>query len=218
LPLDRELARRVQLLDLKTVGQFAGLPGGAVLTQFGPQGRRLHRLARGLDDRPLRPWSPEPAEQVTRPFDSPVLDRVRLAATGRRLLETAAARLQAGGQVARTLHLVLHLENGAVWSDQVALRQPTGELARLSRLFETLLERVQIEDGVTGLTIRLAGLTPALGQQLPLFDDPLPLNRTGWWPALAGRFGPDRFFRPELLEPAAGLPEARFRLREVAEE
>jgi nucleotidyltransferase/DNA polymerase involved in DNA repair len=43
LPLDEETSRRCQLLGLRTLGQFAALPAGAVLNQFGSYGRWLHR-------------------------------------------------------------------------------------------------------------------------------------------------------------------------------
>ncbi len=218
LPLDQELARRLQLLGLKTMGQFAALPGGAVLTQFGPQGRQLHQLARGLDERPLQPWSPEASAQLTQAFDSPVIERIGLGTCGRQLLAKLADRLKAHGQVARTLQLRLHLDNDAVWSDQIRLRQPTADPARLFPLLEALLERVQIECGVMALTLRLTGLTPRQGEQLRLFDEPPTLDRSAWWPAVIGRFGPDRFFQPELLDPTASLPEARFRLQELAGE
>lgn len=218
LPLDQELTRRLHLVGLKTVGQFAALPGGAVLTQFGPQGRQLHQLARGLDDRPLQPWSPEAPAQLTQSFDSLVIDCPNLVVHGRQLLATLADRLKTRGQVARTLQLVLHLDNDAVWSDQIPLRQPTADPARLIPLLEALLERVQIECGVVALTLHLTGLTPVQAEQLRLFDEPAPFNRSAWWPALAGRFGPDRFFQPELLDPTASLPEARFRLRELTGE
>lgn len=122
------------------------------------------------------------------------------------------------GQVARTLQLVLHLDNDVVWSEQIPLRQPTADPARLIPLLEVLLEQVQIECGVMALTLRLTGLTPAQGEQLRLFDEPPPLNRSSWWPALTGRFGPDRFFQPELLDLTVSLSEARFRLRELAGE
>jgi protein ImuB len=50
---DDDLAVLLVRLGLPTLGDFAGLPPGAVLTRFGVDGARLHDLARGGDDRPL---------------------------------------------------------------------------------------------------------------------------------------------------------------------
>ncbi len=69
-------------LGLRTLGAFAELPPRDVLARFGPDGARAHRLARGLDDRPLaaRPAAPELAVQTE--LDPPVerVDTVAFAA------------------------------------------------------------------------------------------------------------------------------------------
>jgi protein ImuB len=74
-----DLLRR---LGLRTLGAFAELPPRDVLARFGPDGARAHRLARGLDDRPLaaRPAAPELAVQTE--LDPPVerVDTVAFAA------------------------------------------------------------------------------------------------------------------------------------------
>ncbi len=66
-------------LGLRTLGAFAQLPSRDVLARFGPDGAHAHRLARGLDDRPLaaRPAAPELAVQTE--LDPPV-ERVDTAA------------------------------------------------------------------------------------------------------------------------------------------
>jgi protein ImuB len=50
---DPDLAVLLVRLGLPTLGAFAALPTGAVLTRFGVEGARLHHLAQGGDDRPL---------------------------------------------------------------------------------------------------------------------------------------------------------------------
>jgi protein ImuB len=50
---DPDLAVLLVRLGLPTLGAFAALPAGAVLTRFGVEGARLHHLAHGGDDRPL---------------------------------------------------------------------------------------------------------------------------------------------------------------------
>jgi protein ImuB len=79
-------------LGLRTLGAFAQLPQRDVLARFGPDGARAHRLARGLDDRPLaaRPAAPELAVQTE--LDPPV-ERVDIAAFAAKAL---AEELHAG--------------------------------------------------------------------------------------------------------------------------
>ncbi|MGB6163560.1 MAG: DNA polymerase Y family protein [Pseudonocardiaceae bacterium] len=82
---DRTVAGRAALVDLlhrlglRTLGAFAALPVDDVASRFGLDGVRAHRLARGLDDRPLARRDPPVELTVTRRFDPP-LERVEPAA------------------------------------------------------------------------------------------------------------------------------------------
>jgi protein ImuB len=83
--IDRTAADRAALVDLlhrlglRTLGAFAALPLDDVASRFGLDGVRAHRLARGLDERPLLRRHPPVDLTVTRRFDPP-LDRVDAAA------------------------------------------------------------------------------------------------------------------------------------------
>jgi DNA polymerase-4 len=66
--LDDALAAELRVLGLHTIGQFAALPAGAVARRFGAAAVVLHRLANGIDDRPVVPPSPMPAIRRTRNF------------------------------------------------------------------------------------------------------------------------------------------------------
>ena len=77
-----DLAALVDLLHrlgLRTLGAFAALPVDDVASRFGLHGVRAHRLAQGLDERPLARRHPPADLTVTRRFDPP-LDRVDAAA------------------------------------------------------------------------------------------------------------------------------------------
>ena len=50
---DQDLAGLLQRLGLGTLGEFAALPASDVASRFGDAGEAVHRLARGLDSRPL---------------------------------------------------------------------------------------------------------------------------------------------------------------------
>lgn len=66
-------------LGLRTLGAFAALPVDDVASRFGLVGVCAHRLAQGLDERPLARRHPPVDLTVTRRFDPP-LDRVDAAA------------------------------------------------------------------------------------------------------------------------------------------
>src|ERR1035441_7606303 len=50
---DQDLAGLLKRLGLGTLGDLAALPAGDVASRFGAAGETAHRLARGLDSRPL---------------------------------------------------------------------------------------------------------------------------------------------------------------------
>jgi protein ImuB len=66
-------------LGVRTLGDLAALPGPSVVGRFGPQGAVAHRLARGLDARPVAARTPPPDLAVTAELDPPA-ERVDTAA------------------------------------------------------------------------------------------------------------------------------------------
>jgi protein ImuB len=66
-----ELASLLKRLGLGTLGDFAALPARDVASRFGGTGERAHRLARGLDSRPLAARPPPADLSVAQRFDPP---------------------------------------------------------------------------------------------------------------------------------------------------
>ncbi|MBK6855206.1 MAG: DNA polymerase Y family protein [Microthrixaceae bacterium] len=80
-----ELTELLARLGLKTIGQVAQLDGADLLGRFGEMGVVVHRLARGLDARPLAARRPAPELKVSREVDPPA-DQVDRAAFVARVL------------------------------------------------------------------------------------------------------------------------------------
>jgi nucleotidyltransferase/DNA polymerase involved in DNA repair len=217
LPLDDELARRLRLLGIRTLGQLAALPAGAVLTQFGREGQRLQRLAGGRDDCPVLPRRPTMGERVTHRFDGSVADRIILRTVARAAAEELARRLQARGQAARELSLTLYLEDGTAHEEAIVLRQPTADASHIIYALDQLLARARVSCGVEELEVTLSGLVPASGRQLNLFVHGAVQERRlrGVLRNLVTRYGADCFYRVSLTDQEARLPERRFRLQEM---
>jgi len=68
---DQDLARLLARLGLATLGDFAALTLSDVASRFGDPGECAHRLARGLDPRPLATRKPPADLSVTQEFDPP---------------------------------------------------------------------------------------------------------------------------------------------------
>jgi protein ImuB len=102
--LDRpDLADLLRRLGVRTLGEFAALPAGDVLSRFGFDAAFAHNLAAGRGERPLAARKPPPDLAVTGGYDPP-LERVDTAAfAARALAERVHERLAGYGLAATRL-------------------------------------------------------------------------------------------------------------------
>ncbi|MEV6974499.1 DNA polymerase Y family protein [Kitasatospora sp. NPDC093806] len=94
---DAALAELLDRLGLPTVGTFAALPAESVADRFGPAGTTAHRLARGLQPRPLVPRTDGPDLSVEERFDPPEPLAEPLVFVARALAERLHQRLAGAG-------------------------------------------------------------------------------------------------------------------------
>jgi protein ImuB len=174
--LDRpDLADLLGRLGLPTLGAFAALPAGRVASRFGAEGLLAHRLARGLDERPLVARVTPPDLAVETELDPPVDQVEPLAFVAKALADTLRDELAARGLVCTRVLVEAETEHaerrGRLWRADGALTA------------NALAQRVrwQLAGWLTGPTadrptagITLLRLVPDevhrdLGQQLPLW-------------------------------------------------
>ncbi len=110
-PAARDLAGLLKRLGLGTLGDFAALPAHDVASRFGDAGECAHRLARGLDSRPLAVRPPPADLSVAQEFDPPEARAEPVVFAAKAL----AARLHAG-LAARGLTCVC-VQVRATWAD-----------------------------------------------------------------------------------------------------
>jgi protein ImuB len=94
---DPDLAALLKRLGLGTLGDLAALPAADVAGRFGDAGATAHRLARGLDLRPLASRPPADDPSVTWEFDPPVALSEPVVFAAKALAEQMHAGLAAGG-------------------------------------------------------------------------------------------------------------------------
>jgi protein ImuB len=92
-----ELAELLPKLGLHTLGEFAALPAAEAGSRFGTQGTVAHRLACGLDPRPLAPQPPRLDLSVQQAFEPPAEQAEPVIFTAKALAEQMHARLSARG-------------------------------------------------------------------------------------------------------------------------
>jgi len=197
-----ELADLLRRLGIRTLGAFADLPARDVLVRFGPDGALAHRLARGLDHRPLATRRPPPDLAVQTEFDPPV-ERVDTAAfAARTLAEELQARLRGHGLACTRIGIEARTEHGE-------------ELSRVWRhdgvlTASAIADRVrwQLDGWLTGAASRLPGrdaVPPRHGDCPPPRAAPLPHSSPRPMPHRAphGALG-DGGSRDDAVHPAHG--------------
>ncbi len=109
-----ELTDLLRRLGLRHLGAFARLPATEVLSRFGPDGAMAHRLAAGLDDRPVTVRKPPP--ELTREVHlEPAVDRVdQVAFAVRGIADLFTAELAALGLVCTSVRVEVGTESGRV--------------------------------------------------------------------------------------------------------
>ncbi|MCB0958135.1 MAG: DNA polymerase Y family protein [Acidimicrobiales bacterium] len=112
-------------LGLRTLGRVAHLPRGEVVSRFGPAGAAAHRLASGLDLRPLAIRRPAPELAVGCELDPPVERVDRAAFAAKALADELHARLGADGLACTQVLVEAQTERGEVlarrWRHEGAL-------------------------------------------------------------------------------------------------
>jgi len=123
LPVDGALIERLRLFGLRTLGDLAHLPLAAVEAQFGTEGLRALRLARGEDTSPLVPWAPPQRMEESSRLDPPVDNLTPLLFVARGLVDRLGNRLVEDGHAA-----TVRLQRDRLGRDLLAARVQVLEL------------------------------------------------------------------------------------------
>jgi len=211
LPLDQEALQRLGFLGLRTLGQYAALPTGAVLQQFGRPGKLAQRCARGEDGRPVVPRAQERRLIASHELGDPLVNESALQTLLQRLLSPLLRELQDNLQACGQLRLMVHFEDGEIQERERTFLFPTAEKVRILPALRQSLSGVDWRAGVTALEMRLERIQDAVTEQLSLFvaetEQERKLRELQQY--IAARFGANRLRRAVLSQPAALLPEWR---------
>ena len=110
-PGAEDLAALLPRLGIRTLGEFASLPVADVVNRFGSPGVIAHRLARGLDPRPLAPCPPSADLSVSAEFDPPASQAEPVVFAAKALAERMHDGLAAAGLGC------VRVQVQAVWGD-----------------------------------------------------------------------------------------------------
>ena len=217
LPLEKEMARRLRLLGIHTIGQLTSLSLPALQEQFGPLIDPIYHLAQGEPGDPVHAQPPELTEESELVFDGPLDNLQTIRAAGDRLVVELAHRLQSRVLYGRKVRLVLEMEDRTLQQRELILRWPTSSAAQLGAAVHDLISSEPFSIAVSSLKIVLTGLIPARAKQLTLFEAASVsqhAQRTIY--NLTAKYPKSSFFQPQTADTSHPLPERRFRLQAIS--
>ncbi len=170
LPVSGEMHRRLRLLGIRTLGELAALPIGAVQAQFGPEGRRAHLLAHGRDDSPISPRAQDAAPEEQMDLPAPTADRGMLERAAEILLRRAFRHPETGNRLARRLTLSVALEDGRAWERTLTFHDATADIEVALFAVRSRLAALELPAAAVAVRIALHDLGGERGRQANLFS------------------------------------------------
>ena len=136
-----------------TIGDLQRAELADVLRKIGPEGTRLWKLARGIDERRVSPDRETKSVSAETTFNTDISDGKELARDLFRLSEKVSSRLKAAGIAGRGVTLKLKTSDFRLRTRARALTAPTQLAARIFEAGRQLLEKE-----VDGTRFRLIGI------------------------------------------------------------
>lgn len=142
IPCSPEAQRRLQLFGLRTMGQLAAMPSGALAEQFGREGAEIQRLAGGIDERPVVAREIPALLEESMEIDPPTDDMGLLLSAASTLMDRLASRLRSDYLACREVVLHLSTSEGPAIQLAATLHEPSDRAGDLLRAVERLLGRL----------------------------------------------------------------------------
>lgn len=171
LPVGFRTKTRLRRFALRTLGDIAALPLGAMQAQFGPEGKLMWELANGIDKSVLVSRKVEEVVTESLSFAEPVATLEPILLGAEVLLGRAFLRPELKGRCARLIDLQGQVYRRATWTKQLTFKTPVGDARQAVLRIRTGLENAGIPGPLETLALSLKGLTGETGQQSSLFSD-----------------------------------------------
>ncbi|MGI8421770.1 MAG: hypothetical protein ACR2MU_05870 [Gaiellaceae bacterium] len=164
--LEPRRQQELRELGVRSLGELAQLPRGAVAERLGQEGTRAWNLARGGAARRVQGRRPYAELVEALAFPEAVGNELTLRRAFTTLLERLLARPERAGRFARKVGISAKLVGGGSWRRTATLRDPTAEPARLKAALAPKL--AELPAPILELRLELVELADAVGEQLEL--------------------------------------------------
>lgn len=157
--LRAEIRKRLRLLGIQSLGEFAELSQSAVAVQFGPEATTLHTLACGRDRRLFQPDTPPLRILRSKTLKEPISDFQILLNLLHEFSQRLAGSLKLRGYHTEALRLTVQTEQQPIQvvdlplAKSQAINPPTADGGLLSRIAQALLGQLTISAPVTAFSL-----------------------------------------------------------------
>jgi DNA polymerase-4 len=212
LPVSVKIKDRLRDFGIGTLGQLAAMPPGPLQAQFGEDGRRMWRLARGEDDTPLYPRGNEESIEESATLASVTVSLEAILVAVEELLVRAMARDPRGRGI-RGFTLWTRTWGAEHWERDIQFKEPAVDVRTVIRRVRHVLENYPQPGPVEQVGLKITGLGYARGRQKSLFsrvrakDHLMDDIRQ-----LEFRLGDPQVFTVKEVEPWSRIPERRYAL------
>jgi DNA polymerase-4 len=194
---------RLRRLGVSSVGDLAALPEASLVGALGQaNGRHLHQLASGIDDRPVEPDRPLKSVGHEETFPSDLHTHEALERELVRLCDSVASRLRAAGLRGRTITVKLRFHDFRTITRASTVPHAVDTGPAILHAATALLREVDVASGVRLLGVSASGLSTKAVQQLTLGIDEVD-DDGAWQDASAAIDAIRRKFGAEAIAPAS---------------
>ena len=181
---------KLQRFGITTVGELADLPLDVLIGAVGEaNGRHLHAVSNGLDDRAVEPNRPTKSISHEETFAVDVTDVDEVRRHIARMADAVASRLRAAGLFGRTVTIKVRVSSFETLTRSRTMAEPTASRREIRTVATDLAavligERAVLEEGIRLLGVGVSGLAEQVVHQLSI-DELLTERATSSVPAAA---------------------------------
>ena len=171
--------QRLNAIGMRTVEDLRRAMPGELVRELGQaSGSSLERLAHGIDTRPVVPDAEAKSISTEDTFQTDLDNRAQLQHILRRDAEAVVKRLVRKGLFARTVTVKVRFANFETVSRAMSLGGATDDLDAITSVGLTILEEIDVRDGVRLLGIGVSNFTDAaqdalFGEEAPVVSEPV---------------------------------------------
>jgi len=165
-------AERLSKFGVRTVGDLADLPVEILRTTVGDaNGRHLHAVANGIDDRPVEPGRSAKSISHEETFSRDLVDRADLRRELVKMADSVASRLRAASMRGRTINLKIRYPDFRTVTRSTTLERATDSAPTIVRHAVGMLDQLDVAPGIRLIGVGVSQIGDQASAVQLTFDD-----------------------------------------------